>query len=97
MADVVPRPRLTWSKGRQGKRQIAGQPSAERRRRAEALLDTLLPLGPPTATLRLLRVIEILEQIGGGEARRLSRGWTADAWGEVATNEARAALRRVPE
>jgi dipeptidyl aminopeptidase/acylaminoacyl peptidase len=79
------------------RRAVAGQPSAERRRRAEALLDTLLPLGPPLETLRLLRVIEILEQIGGGEARRLLRGLTADAWGELVTNEARAALRRLPE
>jgi hypothetical protein len=45
----------------------------------------------------MLRVIEILEQIGGGEARRFLRGLTADEWGELVTNEARAALRRLPE
>jgi dipeptidyl aminopeptidase/acylaminoacyl peptidase len=79
------------------RRASAGQPSAEQRRRVEALLAKLLPPGPPPETLRMLRMVETLEQIGGDEARRVLRGLTAEEWGELVTREARAALRRLPE
>ena len=45
----------------------------------------------------MLRVVETLEQIGGGGARRVLRGLTAEEWGEPVMSEARAALRRLPE
>jgi hypothetical protein len=79
------------------RRALVGQPPLELRRRVEALLAKLLPPGPQRETLRMLRVVETLEQIGGGEARRVLRGLTAEAWGEPVTSEARAALRRLPE
>jgi hypothetical protein len=72
----------------------AAQPSLETRRRLDALLDRL----DPTRTaegLRMLRALEVLERMGGAEARRVLEAWAGGAAEATLTREAKAALDRL--
>jgi hypothetical protein len=74
---------------------LAGEPSAEVRRRAEALLQKLDGAAPSPGQLRPLRALEALEQCGTPEARQALRELAEGAPGARLTEEARAALRRL--
>jgi hypothetical protein len=77
------------------RRVLAGQPSPEVRRRVEGLLQKLEAALPDTWPLRQLRAVELLEQVGTPEARRLLET-LADGTPEARlTREARAALVRL--
>jgi RNA polymerase sigma factor (sigma-70 family) len=77
------------------RRALDGKPSAEVRRRAEALLEKLDGPTLPPERLRALRALEALEQLATPDARRLveelARG-APEAW---LTREARATLGRL--
>jgi RNA polymerase sigma factor (sigma-70 family) len=75
------------------KRALAGQPTAELRRRAERLLSRLDAPLPPDQ-LRELRAVEALEQVGGPDARRVLETVAAGAEGAWLTRDAHAALGR---
>jgi WD40 repeat protein len=69
--------------------------SPEARRRVEFMLENLPNRAPAPPLLRELRAVQVLEQIGDGEARKLLRdlaGGTPKAW---LTREAEAALDRL--
>jgi hypothetical protein len=70
-------------------------PSLEVRQRVEKLLNKLL--GPTTVPeqLRVLRTVEILEYLGGNEAKRLLQVYAAGAPGARLTQDAGAALTRL--
>jgi RNA polymerase sigma factor (sigma-70 family) len=74
---------------------LEGTPSVEVRARARKLLDKL---SGPTAEgerLRRLRALEVLEQIGGPEARELLEALAKGAPEAAQTQDARAALKRL--
>jgi hypothetical protein len=74
---------------------LAGDPSLDLRQRLERLLDHLSGQVPPAGQLRELRAVELLELLGGSEARQLLQilaGGTPEA---CLTREARSALRRL--
>jgi hypothetical protein len=75
---------------------VAASPqSLETRRRAEQLLEKLTrpTLSPPQ--IRLVRAVEVLEEAGTAEARRLLAELARGAAGALTTCEARAALDRL--
>ena len=74
---------------------LQGQPAPEVRRRVEGLLANLE--GPVTAPekLRPLRALEVLEQIGTPEARRLLQELSRGAPDARETKEAKASLERL--
>jgi hypothetical protein len=75
---------------------LAGRPALEVRQRVERLLDKLAPgQTPAPETLRALRVVEILEQLGTPEADRMLKALANGAAGARLTNEAEAALGRL--
>jgi WD40 repeat protein len=76
---------------------LAGDPSAEVRRRINALLAKLQ--GPVTSahTLRLLRAVEVLEHIATPEARQLLQKLASGASDARLTREAKAALERLED
>jgi WD40 repeat protein len=76
------------------RRFLDSKPTLEARRRIEAILATPRPV-PPTATLRELRCIRVLEAIGTAEARQLLRKLAGGAAGARVTREAKAALQRL--
>jgi hypothetical protein len=73
----------------------AGDRSAEVRRRAGELLNKLDGSLPSSPELRACRAVEVLEQIGSPEARRLLEELGRGAEGARQTEEARAAARRL--
>jgi WD40 repeat protein len=79
-------------------RALEGEAALEKRRRLQQLLGKVHQLRdrpPPPERLRQLRALELLEQVGTVEARRLLEvlaGGTADA---CLTREAQAAVRRL--
>jgi hypothetical protein len=74
-------------------RALGAPPSAEVRRRAGLLLRRLE--GPPQGDrLRCLRAVEVLEAVGGEEARAALRALAGGAPGAAQTEDAKAALRR---
>ncbi len=75
---------------------LESQPGLEARRRIEALLRKLD--GPVTAPelLRGLRSVEVLEHIGTPEARRVLQALADGAAGARLTEDAKAALARLP-
>jgi WD40 repeat protein len=74
---------------------LAGKPSLEVRRRAEALLRRLTD-GPLTGDrLRAVRATAVLEYIGSSPARQLLEALTDGAPGARLTEEARASLARL--
>jgi hypothetical protein len=75
---------------------LAGQPSAEAKRRLTDVLGKVAGATPTSEEVRAIRVVEALEQAGTAAARRL----LTDLAGGVAearlTGEAKAALQRLP-
>jgi hypothetical protein len=74
---------------------LAGQPSAEVRRRIVGLLERHQSRASSPQTLRMLRAIEILEQIGSAEATRMLQTLAKGAPATRLTRDARASLERL--
>jgi hypothetical protein len=74
---------------------LRGRPSLEVRRRVERLLQQLEQRGVNPEWLRVLRAVEILEQIGTPEARQVFRALASGASEAPLTCQARAALERL--
>jgi WD40 repeat protein len=72
---------------------LAGQPSLEVRRRLEQLLETLS--GSPAEQAFRVRAVEVLEQIGSPEARRLLEMLAGGVPEARLTREAKASLQRL--
>jgi WD40 repeat protein len=72
---------------------LAKKPSAEVRKRLEALLTAPRPI-PTGETLRALRAIQVLEYIGTPEAHRVLKSLADGASHARVTREAKAALQR---
>jgi hypothetical protein len=70
-------------------------PSAEMRRQLVTLLDALKETQPTAEQLRVSRALEVLEQVGSAEARRLLEELATGAPGARQTLEARAAFERL--
>ncbi len=75
------------------RRALAASPSLEARRRIEVLLDRLSSASPERA--RLLRALEVLENVGTPEARRLLERLAGGAPDAMLTREARGGLARL--
>jgi WD40 repeat protein len=73
---------------------LAGKPSAEVRRRAEAILAQLDPAGSPSR-LRALRTVEALEYIGTPAAQEVMKTVSQGAPEARLTQEAKASLERL--
>jgi hypothetical protein len=74
---------------------LAGRPSAEVRRRVEALLQKPLVLTRTKEELQMARAIEALEHLATAEARRLLQALAGGAAAHRATTEANDALARL--
>jgi hypothetical protein len=74
---------------------LAGKPSAEARRRLEALLDRLDGARPSAEVVRQIRAVEALESIGNREARCLLDKLAAGPTETRLTQEAKAAACRL--
>jgi dipeptidyl aminopeptidase/acylaminoacyl peptidase len=77
------------------RRVLAESPSAEVRKRAQALLDRLEREPPPPEWLLALRVSETLEIVGSAEAREVLQALAKGAPGALLTREAKASLERL--
>jgi hypothetical protein len=77
------------------RRALEGHPSAEARRRIEALLHRLDEPIPSGERLRGLRAVEALERIQTAEARQVLEALSGGAPDAEVTLEAKAALRRL--
>jgi hypothetical protein len=76
---------------------LDGKPSAEQRRRLERILEGYSPWAQETPEyLRTLRSLEVLERAGTEEARRTLEALAKGAAGAWQTEQARAALQRLP-
>jgi WD40 repeat protein len=79
------------------KKALEGNPSAEVRSRIHQLLDALTDAKTTLAnTIRTVRTVEVLEQIGTPEARRVLEELADGVLEARATQEAQAALQRWP-
>jgi len=76
---------------------LEGGPSAEARRRLERLVQGLKEGSLPADVVRGVRGVEVLEQVGTREARRVLQGLAKGTTGAVLTREAKAALARLAE
>jgi hypothetical protein len=76
------------------RRVLARKPSAEVRRRLEALLAAPRPI-PTRETLRALRAIGVLEHIGNPDAQQVLKTVATGAPQARLTQEAKAALERL--
>lgn len=75
---------------------LAGQPSLETRKRLEQLRDRLVTNTPlPAETLRALRALEVLEEVGSPEARQVVEALTRGAPSARLTRAAQATLTRL--
>jgi hypothetical protein len=76
---------------------LAAQPSPERRRRLEEILETQRRnrLHPPPEHLRLARAVEVLEEIGTPAARELLQALAQGAPEATLTRDAQGALERL--
>jgi RNA polymerase sigma factor (sigma-70 family) len=77
------------------RRLLAGSPSAEARRRAEAVLAEIEGPVSDTERLRQIRAVEVLERVGKGEARELLKALAEGDPDAGLTRDAAAALRRL--
>jgi RNA polymerase sigma factor (sigma-70 family) len=77
------------------RRVLEGKPPIEMRKRVEAL-QVVLRGAPPSAVVRVLRSIRVLERIGTQQARELLKVLAAGVPAARETREARAALERRP-
>jgi WD40 repeat protein len=75
---------------------LAGKPSAEAKRRIDALLDRLDGAALLPETVRQIRAVEALESSGDLEAQRVLKKLAAGPPEWRLTQEARAAVRRLP-
>lgn len=73
---------------------LDAKPSAEVRRRVVRLLRLLRNPVPPARTLQFLRAVEVLEDIGTAEARKVLEGFARGAPELRETREAKEALAR---
>jgi WD40 repeat protein len=73
---------------------LKGSPSAEARRRMEAILERLEPARSPER-LQAIRAVEVLERIGTPEARRVLERLAGGAQAARLTREAKTALERL--
>jgi hypothetical protein len=74
---------------------LTKSPSLEVRRRVEQLLSRSVERVPPPETLRRLRALHVLEQIGSPDARRFLAELAEGAAYAEETQDAKAALRRL--
>ncbi len=74
---------------------LANPPSLEARKKAEQILEKVTVQTLSTEQLRLVRALEVLEQVGTGEAREMLEALAKGAPGALATREAQAALDRL--
>jgi WD40 repeat protein len=74
---------------------LAAQPSPERRRRIERLLEDLAAPRSAPEVLRSVRAVELLERLNTAPARELLRKLAAGAPAAWLTQEAQATLRRL--
>lgn len=74
---------------------LEGQPSLEVRRRVEGLLKKLEGMITDPKKLRVLRALEVLEQIGTPEAIRVLKTMTQGADEALVSREAKASLQRL--
>jgi hypothetical protein len=72
-----------------------GQPSAEARRRVEELLARLKQGEPTGEALRAIRAVEVLEHIGGPEARAVLEALAKGAPEAHLTRDAKPSLERL--
>ena len=77
------------------RRALDGKPSPEMRQRVEHVLDKLREPAVAPETLRAIRAVETLEQVGTPEARRVLEAVAKGAEGDRLTAEAKAALARI--
>jgi hypothetical protein len=77
------------------RRALAGEETAEARRRLQALVDRLDDRSPPPERRRTRRAIEVLEHIGTTEARLVLESLAEGAPAADATRQAKAALARL--
>jgi RNA polymerase sigma factor (sigma-70 family) len=75
---------------------LAGKPSLEARRRLRVLLDRLEGASPSAETVQQIRAVEALEHIGNLEAQRALNKLAAGPPESRLTQEARAAVPRLP-
>jgi RNA polymerase sigma factor (sigma-70 family) len=75
---------------------LAGKSSLEARRRLEGLVNRLESASPSAETVRQIRAVEVLESIGDLEAQRVLNKLAAGPPESRLTQEARAAVRRLP-
>jgi hypothetical protein len=74
---------------------LEGKPSLEFRKRAEGLLAPLRKLPLPQETVRHVRAVQVLEQIGSPEARQVLAALAGGGPGARLTREAKASLERL--
>jgi RNA polymerase sigma factor (sigma-70 family) len=75
---------------------LAGKPSLEARRRLEEVLNRVVGGSLSAETVRQIRAVEVLESIGDLEAQRVLNKLAAGPPEWRLTQEARAAVRRLP-
>jgi hypothetical protein len=74
---------------------LEGKPSLEIHRRLTDLLKPLETRSPPPSRLRVLRALQVLEDVGTAEARELLETLSKGAADAQVTQEAKAALQRL--
>jgi WD40 repeat protein len=74
---------------------LTGQPPLETRKRVEQLLEKATGASLTTEQVRLVRSVEVLEEMGTAEARQLLETLAKGAPGALPTREAQAALDRL--
>jgi hypothetical protein len=77
------------------RRALAGQPSAELRNQAEALLAVAPVLVRSPEVLRRVRAIQVLEHIGSADARLILETLAKGSPAARETREAQSALQRL--
>src|SRR5262249_23115636 len=74
---------------------LESKPSLEVRRRLEELLAKVVEQALPPESLRRLRALQVVEQIGSAQARELLKALAGGIAHAPETQEARAALERL--
>jgi hypothetical protein len=74
---------------------LAEGPKLEVRRRIEGLLEEIDSMPPSAESLRAFRAIEILERLGGPDARKIIETLTRGVPEARLTQDAKATLRRI--
>jgi WD40 repeat protein len=74
---------------------LTGKPPLETRQRVERLLEKLTGTALSVEQLRVVRALEVLEQVGTPEARKVLENLARGAPGALPTREAQTVLRRL--